>query len=48
MPKTKEEGDVETLCSWMELGGLPTRLEGEAQELLIKINLIYLPFLYLQ
>ena len=29
-------------------GGLPARPEEEAQGLLIEVNLIYLPFLYLQ
>ena len=47
-PKTKEEGDVETLCSWMEVGGFLLVLEEEAWGLLIEVNLIYLPFLYLQ
>ena len=47
-PKTKEEGDVETLHSWMEVRGLPTKPEEEAWGLLVKVNLIYLPFLYLQ
>ena len=31
---TKEEGDLETLRSWMELWGFPARPEEEAQGLL--------------
>ena len=38
-PKTKEEDDVETLCSWMQVGGLPAQLEGEAQGLLLEVSL---------
>ena len=37
-PKTKEEGDVETLCSWMEVGWFPARPDEEAQGLLIEVN----------
>ena len=29
-PKTKEDGDLETLRSWMEVGGFPARPEEEA------------------
>ena len=46
--KTKEEVEVETLRSWMEVGRFPARPEEEAWGLLIEVNLIYLPFLYLQ
>ena len=29
-PKTKEEEDIDTLCSWVQVGGFPAHLEEEA------------------
>ena len=37
-PQTKEEGDLETLQSWMEVGGLPARPEEEAWGLLLEVS----------
>ena len=35
---TKEEEDVNILCSWMEVGGQPALPEGEAQGLLAEVS----------
>ena len=35
---TKEEEDVDILCSWMEVGGQPALPEGEAQGLLAEVS----------
>ena len=43
-PQTKEEGDLETLQSWMEVGGLPARPEEEARRLLLEVSFYFLPF----
>ena len=36
-PQTKEEGDLETQWSWMEVGGLPAKPEEEAWGLLLEV-----------
>ena len=36
-PQTKEEGDLEALWSWMEVGGLPARPEEEVRGLLLEV-----------
>ena len=35
---TKEEEDINILCSWMEVGGQPALPEGEAQGLLAEVS----------
>ena len=42
-PQTKEEGDLETLQSWMEVGSLLARPEEEARGLLLEVNFYFLP-----
>ena len=37
-PMTKEEEDVDLLCSWMEVGGHPPHPEEEAKGLLAEID----------
>ena len=37
-PATKEEGDIDVLWSWMEVGGLPACPEEEAEGLLAEVN----------
>ena len=37
-PMTKEEEDVDVLCSWMEVGGHPAHPEEEAKGLLAEVN----------
>ena len=37
--------DIDTLCSWVQVGGFPAWPEEEAQGLSIEVNLFYLPFL---
>ena len=46
--QTKEERDIDTLLSWVQLGGFPAQPEEEEWGLLIEVNLIYLFYLYLQ
>ena len=38
-PKTKEEKDVDTLYSWVQVGGVPAHPEEEAQGLLLEVSL---------
>ena len=38
-PKTKEEEVVDTLCSWVQLSGLPAHLDEEAWGLLLEVSL---------
>ena len=40
---TKEEEDVDILCSWMEVGGQPALPEGEAQGLLAEVSKLPCP-----
>ena len=42
-PKTKEKSDIEMLCSWMEMGGLPARPENKAWGLLLEVSFYFLP-----
>ena len=51
-PQTKEEGDLETLWSWMKVGGLLARPEEEARGLLLEVifflpSSFYVAFYYL-
>ena len=46
-PQTKKEGDLETLQSWMEVGGLPARLEEEARGLLLEVSFFSLGSMWL-
>ena len=43
-PQTKEEGDLKTLWSWMEVGGLPARCQEEARGLLLEVSFFSLGF----
>ena len=43
--QTKEGRDIDTLWSWVQVGGFPAQPEEEAWGLLIEVNLFYLPFL---
>ena len=43
-PQTKEEGDLETLWSWMEVGGLPARPKEEVRGFLLEVSFYFLPF----
>ena len=45
---TKEEEDVDILCSWMEVGGQPALPEGEAQGLLSEVSKLLYPLFPLQ
>ena len=42
--QTKEEGDLETLQSWMEVGDLSARPKEEARGLLLEVSFYFLPF----
>ena len=41
---TKEEGDVDMLHSWIEVGGHPACPEEEAKRLLAEVNKFLCPF----
>ena len=43
---TKEEEDVDILCSWMEVGGQPALPEGEAQGLLAEVSKFPCPLFF--
>ena len=43
---TKEEEDVNILCSWMEVGGQPALPEGEAQGLLAEVSKFPCPLFF--
>ena len=42
-PRTKEEEDVDTLHSWVQVGRFPAHLEEEAQGLLLEVSLFSPP-----
>ena len=43
---TKEERDIDTLWSWVQVGGFPAQPKEEAWGLLVEVSLLYLLFLW--
>ena len=39
-PQTKEEEDIDILCSWVQVGGFPANPEEEAWGLLLEVSLL--------